>query len=240
MSFIFLLLIIFVLKMLAEKSHIQSASNIIEHQLSIQLNHYNKLEDYIRKSRMIVHDTKHHILALDILLKNNNFEDAKSYIEHLEDDLFILERNKVCDNKIIDAVIQYAILDCSNKNIDLNYNIKISENISVDNVDLAVIFGNLLNNAVESCLAIEDKSIKKHISISGGIINRNIVVKIINSNTKKIRYNSIGLLKTSKLNKQNHGIGLISVKNSIDKYNGSIRFNPTPNNFEIIFMIPLK
>ena len=236
-SLVFLLTIISLLKVIGDKFYVEFSNKVIEHQLNIQFNHYKNFERYITESRMIVHDTKHHILALDVLLGNNNIKEAKSYIAKLEDNLFALDKYKACENKLVDAIIQASSFNCSNKNISFDYDVIIPEDINIDYLDLSVIFGNLLTNSIESCENIKDKNINKFITLSAKVVNNNLIIHIKNSTINTLRKNTNGLFNTSKQNYLTHGIGLASVKHSISKYKGEIHFNSSKNIFEVKIII---
>lgn len=223
----------------AQKSYLQYLYNTIESQFENQMNHYIALENYIRNTRMIVHDTKHHVLVLNTLINKNLIEEATLYINDLQSDLFRIENEKICDNKVIESIIQSYIFDCSSKDIDLRYNVEVPNNLNIDNRDLAIIFGNLLSNAVEATSNIKNTSIKKFIEININTVNNKLIVNIINSKENKtISFGNI--FKTTKYDKNNHGIGLSSVNQSILKYNGHINFHDLENTFKVSFFIPLK
>ena len=97
-SLVFLVFILILLRVISDKSYIQLAFKVIESQLTLQIKHYETIENYVKKTRVVVHDTKHHILALNTLLANDHFEEAKEYISALEVDLFAVEKFKVCEN----------------------------------------------------------------------------------------------------------------------------------------------
>lgn len=240
LSFVIIILLLIISKILSDKYTIKSYLDTLENQLNIQLHHYEAFEEYLNKSKIVVHDTKHHILAIEVLLENNKFEEAQEYIKEIEKDLFTLKKRRICDNKIVDAVLQYTLDQCSKKNIEFIHDVAFPKRIDINNTALTVIFGNLLKNSIESCCAVDNQSIKKYISITGKIVNNNLVVKIINSQNKKAIFNSNGLIKTTKQNKYTHGIGILSVKNSINKCNGNIVFKSDSNKFEVFFSIPLN
>ena len=205
----------------------------------LQIKHYETIENYVKKTRVVVHDTKHHLLALDALLAHDQFDEAKAYIKSLEVDLFALEKFKVCDNKLVDAIMQSVIASCQQKGIALDYRLTIPEPLPLKNADVAIIFGNLLSNAIEACDQLTDTMQAKYIDISAAILNDNLTVKIVNPFNGSL-YTSKGRFKTTKANKLEHGIGLLSVQNTIDKYQGTIQFNRTDTTFQVIFMIHLK
>lgn len=228
-----------VISNMVQKDYLEILNKAIENQFENQLNHYASLERYIKNTRIIVHDTKHHILVLNTLINKGRLDEAKMYINELNHDLFILENEKICENKIIEAIVQSNIFKCSNKNINLSHNIRVPDDINIDNRDLAIIFGNLLNNALEAVENIKSDSLKKFIEINVSVVDGKLVANIFNS--KDNRVTVFGkTFKTTKKDTINHGLGVNSVRESISKYDGYINFQNLENYFKVSFFIPLK
>lgn len=106
----------------------------------------------------------------------------------------------------------------------------INKNIKIDPVDWCIIFGNALDNAIEACEKIEDN--RKFISLKLMSRSNTFIVKIINSSkddfiVEKKRY------LTTKKNKDEHGIGMNSIKNAIEKYDGILNIRYEKNLFEV-------
>lgn len=214
-------------------------NKIISKYLKKQLDHYNSLERYIYNTRILLHDYRHHLIVINTLIANNNTLEVKKYMKELTENIAYLENQRICENNIIEAIIQSKIFECENYGIEFIYDIKLPKVLPIENIHIVIILGNLLENAIEACNNITSKDIKKYIKISGKIINNNIVVKIINSRDNIIKKTK-GFFYTSKANKENHGFGISSVKNIISKYNGNIFFYINKNEFEVNFRIKIK
>ena len=70
-----------------------------------------------------------------------------SYQQSLPDDTLI----SFCENKTVNAVMLYFAQVAKNEDIDYDVKAVIPENISVDETDLSVLFGNLIENATDAC-----------------------------------------------------------------------------------------
>ena len=90
-----------------------------------------------------------------------------------------------------------------------------SKEISVEPIDMCIIFGNALDNAIEAC----DRTDVENKIISITIICRDeaVLCKVVNTAPKSDN----SLLKTSKSDKQNHGFGLENIKTALSKYNAN-------------------
>lgn len=96
-----------------------------------------------------------------------------------------------------------------------------------------------LDNAIEACDKIHDKSIDKYIQIKGTISKSYFVIKCENSKINSIRKNK-SLLLTDKKDKLVHGIGIQSIKSSIKKYRGDLLFEDKKYKFILNIYIPLN
>ena len=111
----------------------------------------------------------------------------------------------------------------------ININVSIPSGLSFPSFDLTVILGNLIDNALEAVAFVdEDPFIDFRINCSKGLM----IIKI--SNPYKIAVNmENGKIITSKKDTANHGIGLKSVKEALNKYNGITKIETDQNIFTI-------
>lgn len=196
---------------IVKKEHFKQDYLLIEQQnilLQKSLEEQEKNFDLWRKS---LHDYKHKLLALESMMKANKYDDA---FESIENELKVF-KNKVfyihTGNNTIDIVLNSKMNVAQYHKITCTINAKITEKIDISDMDLSVILGNLIDNAIEAALKEKNKNI--HIQISQ--IKEVLVIKIINSYSgERI------IFETAKDNSLLHGIGLKSVKHLVNKYNG--------------------
>ena len=88
--------------------------------------------------------------------------------------------------------------------------------MNINEDDMVIIFGNLLDNAIEAC---QRESEKKYIDLKVFYESGCIMINVINSYDSVIN-ESDGEYITRKENKELHGLGIKSVKKTVNKYNG--------------------
>ncbi|MGG7098337.1 sensor histidine kinase [Clostridium sardiniense] len=187
-----------------------------------QANHHTELEKHYNDVVKIKHDMNNHNNIISALIKKNEYKKLEDYIRNI-DKVFNKINNDIllCDNKIIDAICVSKKAICKKKNINIYFDIEIRNDISVDDLDLCIIYGNLLDNAIEACERIKDDSIKKVIKIESRILNDFFMIKVENSNSENVVIKNNKFI-TLKHDKKFHGIGLDNVRRSIKKYNGEL------------------
>ena len=105
--------------------------------------------------------------------------------------------------------------------------------IHIEDDDLVVVIGNLLDNAME---AVRELKENKYIQVKIKYDRECLVVKIVNSFDGKIMIKR-GKIQTRKENREFHGIGLQSVKNVVDKYQGDLQYEYKDNRFSVVVLI---
>lgn len=215
-------------------------SNILDEQIKNQYNHYIELEKYYSEIFRIKHDMNNHNNIISVLLQNSEYDELKNYMNKYNKNITNLDNDVlICKNKIIDAICLSKKNICKEKGINIKFDIKIPEIISIDDLDLCVIYGNILDNAIEACNRMKDQSREKFIDIKSNILRGYLTIKIVNSKDGvSIKRN--GKFITLKKDKKNHGIGLYSVQKSVDKYNGQVILKDKEEVFTTCIIVKCK
>jgi len=122
-----------------------------------------------------------------------------------------------------------------NNDIKLKWRGRLPDKLKVSNMDLCIIFSNLLKNSVEALKKISE-NIEKKIEVEIKQLENNIIIKVKNPISGKVNIIDDKLI-TSKLDKNNHGFGSLNIKEAVNKYGGNIKYNISEESFlvEIIF-----
>lgn len=215
-------------------------SDILNKQIKNQYNHYIELEKYYSEIFRIKHDINNHNNIISVLLQNGEYNKLKNYMDKYNKNIINLENEVlICKNKIIDAICLSKRSICKEKGINIKFDIKVPEVINIDDLDLCIIYGNILDNAIEACNRIADQNKEKFIDIKSNIVKGYLTIKIVNSKDRvSIKRN--GKFITLKKDKKNHGIGLYSVQKSVDKYNGQVILKDKEEVFTTCIIVKCK
>jgi signal transduction histidine kinase len=206
---------------------------IIENQVELQRQNYKKLNESLEQLYAAKHDFKHHISAISTMLQQKKQKDVLEYIEQFNKNELSKTLPTLCHNFTADSIIKYYMSLAISKNIDFRHQLNIPEDISINPLDLCVVLGNCLENAIEACEKLGYDH-KKAIEIVSHIVDSHIIFKIKNNYDGQII--KVGEIIHSSKNDYTygiHGIGLNSVKETVAHYKGNLDIKYTQDVFEV-------
>ncbi|KXG73703.1 sensor histidine kinase [Thermotalea metallivorans] len=234
------ILLLETMKKISEQTQKEMLWRRQEEEYKKQVFYMNHMGDMLQSIRMQRHDFRHHIGCLYGLLKLNKVEEAKRYIEKLTDEVIFFDALICIDHPIISSVVNMKLPQAKKEKIKVELDVDLPEKINIDPMDLSVIIGNLMDNAIEAC--IKDNIENKFINLEMYVKNYNLIIKITNSKSvdvhvesEKIKYNF-----TTKADAQNHGFGLQSVFQAVKKYHGMMKLEDDRDIFKVSIGIPLQ
>ena len=230
------LVVIYLLIMNNIKStYYKKLNTTIQNNMIKQVNHYERLAEANESLRKFRHDFNHLKIGLFAYLQNNNITGAMQYIEDCNQ---IIKTDNLfhTGHYIVDALFSDKAITARENNINISFSGLIPQNILTP-VDLCMIFGNALDNAIEACLKIDNDKAKS-ISVSVKQNNDYIFVTFTNPTFENVEIKDNTII-TTKENHDIHGIGLYSIKQVLKKYNGHMNLHCENNLFtsEIDFCI---
>lgn len=202
-------------------------SKLLEQQNETLKKSISDKDAFVKEMKAVRHDIKNQLLTIMQYADEGRCEDIKEYINILTNNVLpnILTYINT-NNSAFDAVINSKIAICNQKNIFMEVNIQKETEINIPPAEIAVLFGNLLDNAIEAAKETTEKRISLEMRKNQGYV----VILLCNSIKTSVLAENRNL-ETSKENKELHGIGIRSVKNIVDKYNGMIQFYEEENEF---------
>lgn len=118
---------------------------------------YEEMRSTYKEMRGWRHDYRNHMQVLKIYLEEGKLEQGKEYIMQMDKDLNDIEHMVRSGNIMADAILNSKLSLARTKDISVNATAKIPENLPISDTEFCVIFGNLLDNAIEACEKIKEK-----------------------------------------------------------------------------------
>lgn len=192
-----------------------------EQMVLLQKRYYAQLESNITQQRSMMHDTRHHLVAISSLGKNGEYNELQRYLDDLIDKCDAAVSRRFCQNSAANAILSGYIERAEQRNISVSVDLELPENIGINRYDLCTVLGNCIENAIEACQRVgPDSPIyhKRYIDIRGRWDGNRLILRIKNScDTAMSRHRS---LKSSK--GVLGGIGLQNVRSVVEKHRGSM------------------
>ncbi len=152
------------------KAELEATNRMLEKQLNMQLSHYEALTSQYEANRRIRHDIMHHVNTIQYLLADGKQQEAAEYAGQ-----FLKEHRRSsmlgsCENPVVDAFLFGRVEEAKKQGISVKTNIVLPVELPVSNTDLVIVFGNIMDNAVEACGKIENSSIELDARIEGSYL----------------------------------------------------------------------
>lgn len=171
------------------------------------------------KIRQCNHDNLNHMMLIQQMITQKNYKEAEEYLNSLINrNPEILISNIQLSDDFLKSLLMIKFELCKKKNIPIS--IKADDSTpSCESLDLCIMLSNLLDNAIEASEKTDKPKIEIILSKNKGYYNITVKNKIDKSVLKD---NSD--LKTTKKEKKRHGIGIQSIRETVERYNGMMEY----------------
>ena len=205
------------------------------YQSDLMRKYCDEVESMYTRMRGWRHDYHNHIQALQASMALEKYDEVNAYLRQLNDDLSNVDTIIKTGRVMVDAILNGKINIASQNDIPVNARAKIPEKTPVTDVDLCVIIGNLLDNAMEENreLPPDDRFIRVYI----GQKNTWFYLAFTNAAGKK-RVKQGSLFPSSK--GSDHGFGLARAESIVKKYGGLFSADSEDGGFTAEILIPLE
>ena len=194
---------------------------LMEQQNELTHQYYEEMEKNYNRSRKIIHDIRNHLHALE---QSAKMEDSR-YFEDVHGMLNSLGLKFYSENKMLNIILNDKLkklspeqVECSLGGVSLDF---------VSDMDMTMIFANLLDNAVEA----REGNPSFWVKIRGEQIQDFTVIKIWNPALKTYEPGQSG--KTG-----HEGIGLSNVRQAMGRYHGELKIECKDNIFSVTLVFP--
>lgn len=207
-------------------------ADFMEHLLENQRQKYLQSQEVYDQINYRYHDLKYHLQ----MLKTESVEERNKYIAELEEDIKQFESYYRTDNEVLDILLANESKTFRDNDIKFVCVADGKALSFMDKLDVYSLFGNALDNAVESLVKIADKD-KRLLRMQVNTQNSFVFVKVQNYYEHNLVTND-GDFETTKKEKYNHGFGIKSMRQVVGKYNGTLEIDTSGNWFTVCVLIP--
>ena len=182
--------------------------------------------------RCYKHDFHHHLQTLKGQLEAGEIDRALAYIEQLDNQLMNVDSLLKTGNVSLDAILSAKIAQAKAENIAVTVKASVPDALTISDLELSIIMGNLLDNAIEACRTVtEERFIRIFISMKGKML----YFSMLNAAGAK-RKKTGSLFATHKDGV--HGFGLRRAEAILEEHGGWIKYNSEDGAFTSEFLVP--
>jgi len=211
-------------------------SRIASYQSDLVAKHFNEVENIYKQMRGWRHDYHNHIQVMKAYLELGKYDDMDDYLSQLDEDLTNIDRLLKTGNLMVDAILNSKLSMAISQDVDINAKATVPEELQVLDVDLCIIIGNLMDNAMEATTKLEnpeDRFIRVYIREMKG----QLYISISNSVGGEVKKVNLDYIST-KLG-LNHGFGLKRIDKIVDKYDGFLNRQNEEGVFATEIILPI-
>ena len=206
-----------------------------EYQNELMASNLEEIHQLYMTMRGWRHDYHNHMQKIRAHLALQEYDKVDEYIDLMEDELAAIDLKYRTGNVGVDAILNSKLSLAEEKGLRIKCDASLPQSLPLNPVDLCVLLGNLIDNAIEACEQMgeeEDKFLRIYICVR----KSQLYVSVSNATKELVRK----LDKEYISNKRgNHGHGLKRINLIVEKYEGYINRQNETGVFATEVMLPL-
>lgn len=222
---------------MTQNAETQERNLLYERQLELCSQQAEERETVNLEIRKMRHDMKDHLVTLLGMIQENEWKNAREYIQNLLKDStdYLYENVSRSGNIVIDSLINYKNALAKRENIVFRANIFLPCCVPFQAGHLTTIFGNLLENALDACREIKEG--ERYIDLNVSYAKEVLMITVCNPYEGKRRQDREGNYLTTKGDTENHGLGISCVEQAVKQYHGQILIECREKVFQVTIVM---
>lgn len=206
-----------------------------EHIMQLQIEHMKTRMEEFRladsKFRMERHNFRHKLQTIAGLMDKKEYMEIYSLLHQYNEDIQDTQITRYCHHPILDSALSTYLHLAQNKEIKISTKLDFPDILPVNEIELATVFANAIENAIHACLELEPP--KRHIEIKV-VSTPGFMFQIRNSFNGIISFdkNQIPISPCDE-----HGFGTRSIVAFCQKYKAYYHFKAEQDLFSLQIML---
>ena len=221
----------------------KSGRIVLENQICSLQEHMEEMERIYSGIRGMKHDMKNTLAVIQRLSAGEGGGELQEYLSELSRGLEKLEVRFRTGNTVVDTLLNMkyheAMRDMPGLRMDAD-KLLLPQGIQIHSYDIGVILGNAVDNAIEACrkLKAKEPGADAFIRISSLQKGNLLILKVENSfDGQLVRGRQEEFPVTDKADRENHGLGLVNIRSTAEKYQGTMDYKVKDRVFILSVMI---
>lgn len=218
-------------KELKKMHSLKSTNKLLHIQMEAIRHEAESIRENDEKIHILRHDMRHNVQMLSSLIQNGELDSASQILAQLNDDLESTKPIVFCKNPVINSSLLVYISRAQKENIEIISEIDIPQNIPWSNSDIAILFANVLENAINA--SCKQQKENREIQITTRYADKKLAIVVKNRFDGEVLFNNASMPISMEAD---HGIGMSSVSTIVSKYHGYVSCSHEKGWFTISFM----
>lgn len=203
----------------------ESNMRLMDVQVSAEAKRFAELTRYMNDVRVLRHDMRHHLILLQMMLEAEQYDEARAYLQHYNDETGQQEAMRFSANMIGDLIARLTQLRAQAADIDVDIQCALPADCWISDTDLCVVLGNLTENALNACKLQQEG--RKYLRATARIVGGTEAVFTIENSCSDgddgpAAREAVGAAPSN-------GLGIPSIRAVAEKYHGTARFERQGN-----------
>ena len=208
---------------------LKSENERMEQEIRLQRDKYVQLSESYKQMRRILHDTKKHYFSIREYASKDASSELMNYLARATEELESTYVKYNVGNLVMDSMLTFYDSVAEKKQIQFDVTLHVdNKRIPLEDYDLSIVLGNLLDNAVEACVKMTGE--KRWIRIA---------IETTENNKFVIRCeNTYERFSNMSQNSIEHGYGLRNIKKTVERNHGFMTYE-MGDTFVMVIWIPI-
>lgn len=208
----------------SESARLQQESTMLQ----MESKRYEELRNYMEETRALRHDFRQHILVISQLSSAGKFSELQDYLSQFKETAD-KSYTGYCDNIAVDAIASYYAGFAESQDTRIDWEMNLPKDLPLREAEYCVILGNLLENSLRAVKELPKE--RRYVNVISSLLSDTIIgISVDNPYRGTMKFGRNGLPCSDR---EGHGIGLLSVLNTVKRYDGSMNVKAEKNIFSV-------
>ncbi|MCR5452913.1 MAG: GHKL domain-containing protein [Lachnospiraceae bacterium] len=230
-------ILLYVYHELMQQTAARLEERTLRNMLELQYSQYKLSEESIALVNQKYHDLKHQIAMLKTSISSKDRENGTEYLDQMLNEIRQYEAQWRTGNQVLDTMLSAEAMKCQASDIEFTCVADGKILSFMSPMDISALFGNALDNAIESAERISEKR-ERLIYLTVDRQRDFVRIYVENRYEGEVKFKH-HLPQTTKKDKSLHGYGVKSMQQIAEKYGGSIRAEAVDGWFKLSILIPI-
>lgn len=228
------MIVFYLINDIMEREQIIREDRLFREKVKNETDMYYSISENLDRQRKRTHEFKNQIACIASLTSSEKYEELKDYIRKIDNKLRLSMDIVDTNNVIVNAILNTKYRETLEKQIVFVLKVNDLSEMVLPDEDVVVILSNLLNNAIEACMACENKVIKLKF-----VLEENQIIISVKNSMQKVPIKENDKFITRKIEEpEEHGIGVENIIQTIERHGGKYAIEYNNDTFSFVIMIP--